>query len=442
MNLNYIKPENSIQVDSYRNLKLAIWIYFFLLLFEGGLRKWFLPSLNTPLLLVRDPIGIWLIFKAIKHKIFPFNKYLISMFAATIVSFIATLMIGHQNLFVALYGLRILLIYFPLMFVIGEIFNRQDVIKVGKIMLWISIPMIVLVALQFYSPQSAWVNRGVGGDMTGGGFSGAMGYYRPPGTFSFTSGNVFFWSLLGPFIFYFWLVPQKINKILLISATIALLISIPLSISRSLFFQVILTLFFALVITVRRPKYIWRMVMAIVSIFILFLVLKEFSGFQTGTEAFTDRFTEANKVEGGLDGVIFDRFLGGMIGAITQSNKIPFFGYGLGMGTNVGSLLLTGKISYLIAEGEWGRLIGEMGILLGLIVILIRSAFVFNISKLAFKRLKDGDMLAWLLLSFGMLTILQTQWAQPTSLGFSALLGGLILASLKKEEVVVQKDIL
>jgi hypothetical protein len=46
--------------------------------------------------------------------------------------------------------------------------------------------MAIFNHLQFYSPQS-WVNRGVGGDLSVG-FSGADDYFRPPGTFSFTSG--------------------------------------------------------------------------------------------------------------------------------------------------------------------------------------------------------------------------------------------------------------
>jgi hypothetical protein len=32
------------------------------------------------------------------------------------------------------------------------------------------------------------------------------------------------------------------------------------------------------------------------------------------------------------------------------------------------------------------------------------------------------------------MAVLQGQWAQPTSLGFSVLAGGLLLASLKSEE--------
>jgi hypothetical protein len=130
-----------------------------------------------------------------------------------------------------------------------------------------------------------------------------------------------------------------------------------------------------------------------------------------------------------LQGTLGDRYLGGLISAITDAGDQPFFGYGIGMGTSVGSKLLTGNVTYLIGEGEWGRLIGEMGPALGLLAIFIRLGLCFNITLQSYKMVKVGDLLPWLLLSFGLTIIPQGQWAQPTSLGFSTLVGGLILAS-------------
>ena len=43
-------------------IKRLIWLYLFLLIGEGILRKWVLPGLSEPLLIIRDPlvIGIYL----------------------------------------------------------------------------------------------------------------------------------------------------------------------------------------------------------------------------------------------------------------------------------------------------------------------------------------------------------------------------------------------
>jgi hypothetical protein len=294
--------------------------------------------------------------------------------------------------------------------------------------------MTILVGIQFYSPQTAWVNRGIGGDIEGSGFSGAVGFYRVPGTFSFTNGLAFFYGLAAAYIFYFWLdiKASQVSKLLLLGATVALLAAIPLSISRTVFFEIALTLTFMMVISGRNPKVLFRIFSASIAGFFLFLMLNNFSFFQTASYAFMERFTSANETEGGLEGVFVDRFLGGMYGAITN-DRFQFWGAGLGMGTNAGAKMLTGDSSkFLISEGEWGRLIGEMGLILGMIVILIRGGVVMQLFRKAWDSIGRDNTLPWMLLSFGIIVILQAPWAQPTTLGFSVLIGGLINASFLK----------
>lgn len=413
-------------------LRKGIWLYFFLLIFEGALRKWVLPGLATPLLIVRDPLALWLLVVAWKYNFLPGNVYVTGMLLLSFVSFITTLLFGHGNLVVALYGVRIIVLHFPLMFVIGSVFTSADVRTLGKVTLWLTIPMAILIALQFYSPQSAWVNRGVGGDMEGAGFNGgALGFFRPPGTFSFTTGTTLFFSFAGCYIFYFWLQPAGVNRLVLVAATAGLLAAIPLSISRGLLFQVLITCLFIVLASLRKPKYLLNMLLAGVGVVLALLLLSNTAFFQTAAEAFATRFTDANDTEGGVQGTVVDRFLGGLLSSITSSSRQPFFGYGVGLGTNAASKLLTGEVTFLLAEGEWGRIIGEMGILIGLAVIFLRIGLVIKIAGASYREILQNDLLPWLLLSFGFLTVLQGQWAQPTSLGFSTLIGGLMIASLR-----------
>jgi hypothetical protein len=419
-----------------KSLKYGIWAYFILLIFEGALRKWFLPSLATPLLVIRDPIGMWLLYKSWQRGLLPSTIYIYGMMTIGLFSIYTAMFTGHGNLIVALYGARMFLIYFPLMFVIGRVFDREDIIKLGRVMLWISLPMLLLICKQFYSGQSAWVNRGVAGDMNGAGFSGSGDFMRPPGTFSFTSGVGHFFGLVAPFVFYFWFNMKQVNKWLLFAASGAMLMAIPFSISRTLFFEVCLTTLFAVLASMRRPENFNKVVIAMVVGVLILAVLSQTKYFTTATGAFKDRLTTADETEGGLvKGVFGDRFFGGMLGALAASGNQPFWGAGTGMGTNVGSILLTGKVTYLIAEMEWGRLIGEMGPLMGILVILLRVGFVAKITIASFGKMITGDLLPWLLLSFGAVIILQGQWAQPTILGFSTLIGGLILAALRTDPI-------
>lgn len=412
-------------------LKKGIWAYFLLIIFEGAIRKWVLPGLATPLLIIRDPIGLWLVFTAWNRGLLPSTFYLKGAIVVGVLSIFTALAFGHGNLFVALFGARMLLLNFPLVFVMGRVFDREEILKLGRAVLWISLPMIVLIGLQFYSPQSAWVNRGVGGDKAGGGFSGAEGFFRPPGTFSFTTGVTSFFNIAVVFVLYFWISGKQVNRLLLLASTCAIVMAIPFSMSRGYFFQLMVSAFFFLVASLRKPENLGKIILGIIVLATVLGLLSQTALFTKITKPILSRFDNAASAEGGVKGTLGTRFLGGMGIAIANSFDQPFFGYGTGMGTNVGSTLLAGKISYLISEEEWGRLLGELGPFMGLIIVFIRVGLVIKIALAAIARMSRNDMLPWLLLAYGSLILAEGQWSQPTSLGFSVIMGGLMLAAVK-----------
>ena len=200
-------PENELIL-----FKRYIYLYFFLLLFEGALRRWFLPQFSDLLMVIRDPVALYLVFKALKNNVFSSNLYFYAILIETVISFFLTILIGHGNLLVALYGARILIIHFPLIFIIGSVFDSADVMKIGKLMIFLSIPMALLIIIQFYAPQTSFVNVGLAGNIEEVGFAGANGYYRPPGTFSFISGVNLFFGMASCFVFYALVNPIGIPK--------------------------------------------------------------------------------------------------------------------------------------------------------------------------------------------------------------------------------------
>lgn len=428
--------QHRLFLDKIRTVKLIrnlIWVYFLLLFFEGALRKWVFPGLSNSLLVVRDPFAFWMILLALRQGLIRFNLLLAGMLFIGVAGTFTAFYLGHQNAVVALYGARILLLHFPLIFVIGNVLSRDDVIKMGRAVMVIAIPMAILIALQFYSPQSAWVNRGLGGDLKGAGFSGALGFFRPPGTFSFTNGNALFFSFLSVFVLFFWLFPKYINKSLLIFGTLSLLAAIPFSISRSLFFSVCVSCVFALIVTFSKKRIFNYIIAGSVITVILILFKNQLAFLQTPTDAFNARFSGANEAGGGVEAVLFDRYFGGMIRAFREYDSFPFFGYGLGMGTSIGGTLLLGKAGLNIAEDEWIRNIGELGFVMGFAVILIRLVLCIKMIIGSIRKIRQNDLLPWMLLSFVLLNIPQGQWAQPTALGFSVLIGGLLMASLRNQ---------
>src|SRR6202022_194958 len=92
---------------------------------------------------------------------------------------------------VTLYGFRSNFLHLPLIFVMGAVMNEEDVKKIGWWILICMIPMSLIMVAQFKAAPDSFINRTVGlgeaQQLTAGG-----GKIRPPGTFSFISGPVFF----------------------------------------------------------------------------------------------------------------------------------------------------------------------------------------------------------------------------------------------------------
>jgi hypothetical protein len=56
-----------------------IWLYLWLLIFEGAFRKWIVPQYSAPSLLIRDPVVLGIYLLALRARIFPQNVYVISL---------------------------------------------------------------------------------------------------------------------------------------------------------------------------------------------------------------------------------------------------------------------------------------------------------------------------------------------------------------------------
>src|SRR5438105_4949608 len=78
---------NSTEEATIRNIRRLIWIYFWLLLIEGALRKWVLPQLATPILIIRDPVVLLIYALAIQARLFPRNGWVFSLVVIAFLSF-------------------------------------------------------------------------------------------------------------------------------------------------------------------------------------------------------------------------------------------------------------------------------------------------------------------------------------------------------------------
>ncbi|MBA2586965.1 MAG: hypothetical protein H0U99_10835 [Chthoniobacterales bacterium] len=418
-------------------VRRLIWLYFILWIIEGALRKWIVPQFSNPLLLVRDPVVVLIYLLSWRAGIFPRNWFIRSLLGIAVLSQIAGMIVLQpflppmKLLFVTLYGARSNFLHLPLIFVIGRVFDTAEVKRIGWWILVGMIPMTVLTALQFRASPEAFINRTVGlgeaQQITAGG-----GKIRPPGTFSFVSGVIFYLSAATAFVLHGALSRTTYKNSLLFAAGLAVVIGVAVSGSRSAVASVGLVVLSLFAILLIRPSAINRFGRSLLFAVILFWGLSYVPIFQEGVEILSARFTEsAAAEEKTVAAGMFARIFSGFTEGLSVLDRLPLGGYGLGIGTNGGAKFLTGRATFLLAEGEWSRVLLESGPILGLMFLLWRTTLTLYLGYLSVRSLARGETLAILLFSAGFFVIANGPFGQPTSLGFAVVFGGLCLAATR-----------
>src|SRR4029077_10283716 len=149
-------------------VRQLIWLYFWLLLTEGALRKWIVPQLSNPLLVVRDPVALAIYFYAIRARVFPRNAYVISLLVIGVLSLAVSVAVLYPYLplkpilEITLYGFRSNFFHLPLIFVMANVMDEEEVKKIGWWILLLMIPMGLIMVAQFKASPDAFINRTVG----------------------------------------------------------------------------------------------------------------------------------------------------------------------------------------------------------------------------------------------------------------------------------------
>ncbi len=416
---------------SMRVLLWLIWTYLGLLLIEGSLRKWLVPSLANPLLIIRDPVVIAIYALAFARGIFPLNRFVIALAVVGVLCLSASLVGPHSNLGVNLFGWRCNILHLPLIYVMARVLDFDAVKRAGRWILLLAVPMTVLMVWQFRSAPSSWVNAGAGADALQITFTGNK--VRPSGTFSFISGIIYFYALAAAFLIY-GLVEKRAYPLWLTSlAALCLPVALAVSGSRSTVAMVMIVVSMFIVALVLRPALLGKAMRLIGIVVALVFVAGSLAIFKTafdeGMAAFTQRIKETEHVEGGFVGFVH-RFTSTFTRPLRYMLDIPALGEGLGVGTNVGSKLLTGEMDFVLAEDEWERVILESGGLLGGAYLLIRVLMALQLGAMAARAARIGHFLPLLLFGACAVPIVAGQFGQSTTLGFACFVGGLCLASM------------
>lgn len=419
-----------------RNL---LWLFILLVVFEGALRKWVLPSMSNELLIVRDPIALLLLIQGIRKRwlwpVYTIPSCLLGLFCL-----IQTLTDTNVGFTVAYFGSRIWYLYVPCFFVAAGILTRDDVFRILRFFVYLSLPMTVLVLAQYNSPQSSWVNLGVGADESGSGFSPVEEHYRPAAIFSFTAVYVTFQAfvLVGIVLF---LVERSVSArvkmpfAIIVVAVIAYIVSIPVAISRQLVFQTVGILLFAFVVQCVQGRNLFRMIGGGVLFAIVAAVLLHSDTFNSQIGVLQTRFEQAEESEGDiLKGTLYERYVLSMARGLDMT--VPRFGNGIGTSTRVGLNLLADKeyaYEELFVDEEWPRMIKESGELVGGALILLRVLLTVHLLIIGLQSLFKRDSVPIMLFALVLLLLPNSNWGLTNMLGFCVLSACFMIAARRTQ---------
>ena len=417
-----IDNHTTVDIIFFQKFIKLFFLYIFL---EGAFRKWFLPSLSTPIILIRDFFVIFIITQGIIKKVYNFNstleKTLLGWTILIIFWIVLQSTINEINIGIYFVGFRNWVLYFwfsILIFRSFKDFNEFD--KIIKVIIYTIIPISILVMFQHYLPTDHILNVQVTSGLKSSGpsmiFTVAEGIVRVTSTFSFTSGHGQYISFMTPLIFYFLIEREKkVSFFIKFILTFSFLACVFVSGSRGLVLNTIGMIIIALFFNKSGNSFIHNFLILFFISLICFLI------FERAINVTLMRFESAT------DGIFFyERIFDTLLPSPSTWYNYTILGKGIGLGSNM-SQVFTGSV-YLLGENEADRIIGEggfIGILFYMFKIII-SIYCINKAKKIYQKNHFAMPLYFSIYTAIQLT-LHPVTAQITTHAFSSLSLGFLL---------------
>ena len=423
--------------DSYfaglPRLKKLFWLYFFLLIFEGALRKWIVPQLSAPLLVIRDPVSIWIIWEAYRTRKWPsrWSVQIILLTLLLMVIFSLQMATGVNEFLVGLYGLRSYLLPFPVIFIMGENIDREDLRRFGACTLWILLPMSLIALGQYYSPGGSFLNRGAyhGGAQIGY----VLGRVRASGTFSFAVGLVEYAALAAAFIFDGMIREDFVKQWLIWASVASLILIIPTTGQRSLVVQLAAIVICVAASALMGVSQFTKVLRVAVPLMVIMLLVSLLPAFTQSMRSLNERFAQSSVDEGGSFQAAFilrtvDPAIEAVEAASTTQN---WLGIGIGRGALAVQAFLTGAPAAVTGEYEFSHEFMEMGPFAGGLFELFKIFLAIAIFGQALARAREREPLALLLFPVVLTTLVYGLLEEPTMQGFVVISMAFCIAAAK-----------
>ena len=401
-------------------LKKLILSFFFYMIIEGVLRKWIFPGFSIQIYFVKDIFLIIIYLIALKYNLIFKLKYS-KLFVFFIIAVSLFGFIGYDlsknGIISYILGLRSYWLFLPLFLIIVHVYNKNDVIKLIRLNLYLVLPYFLLVYLQSSLPKTSFLNSGFDGTL--------LSPERPSAFFTYTTQNTYY------FLFSFFslcaliLDKNELTKIDLIYFSILnfLLISVMILLkSRSVYFYVFTTIFYSTFFIIfsnfgnilKIKKIFLILIVSYFSFNIISMNLfeKQFQhslirmnsdNLTWSTEPNTNMFVsdlndkkilgvEVKKIcekYSSLCRIINDLYI---LPSIKESS---LSGEGIGAGTKGVIVFNKIKRSFYLGENDNKRIIIELGYIVGLILVLTKILIAIILNFIALVKFRDKDKLIY-----------------------------------------------
>ncbi len=422
--------------DSYfkqmTGLKKLFWLYLLLLIFEGALRKWVAPQFSAPLLIIRDPVGIWIIWEAYRTHKWPkrWSVPLTMLTVGMVVLFVLQLVIVGNPLIAGLYGLHSYLLPFPLIFIMGENLDERDLRMIGRFFLYLLLPMSLLEVAQYLSPGSAFINRGA---YVGGGQISYVDitHVRASGTFSFVVGATGFDAIAAAFLIYGMAKDNFAPKWLLWVGSFALILGVPMTGSRSLVYDLAGVLGCMAIAAIMGIRQFGRVLRIIVPLLLIGFLVSLLPVFSDAVGLITNRMLDRGEGDNAAQ-TFYYRTFGFMSKGFEQSDlSSNMIGVGMGKGSIAIRSLINGDFNELDGDFPFWREMDELGPISATLFLLFKVILSIAMLGMALVKARELEPLALLLLPFAVGTLLFTTPEQATNQGFIIVSAGYLLAAAR-----------
>ncbi|MBN1871711.1 MAG: hypothetical protein JW800_03970 [Candidatus Omnitrophica bacterium] len=415
-----------------------IFVIYWLLIFEGALRKWAFPQYHRYIFFIRDPFVLLVYWLAFTNRLFPKKTPIFSygIFLAVLFLLFTLLQSITTTVGIAalIYGWRMFFFYLPLAFVIGENFNGADLKRLIRQTLFIAILTAPIIYLQHISAPAAFVNQTAESDViyTITGERGGT-IVRPTGTFTFFHGQQLFIGSLIAFVIAAWILPKKerpcSNRILWLGSAGAI-INLALCGTRLPYLLAALTILAASFSSfiIRRHSISLRAMILPISLLILAMFCFVYF-FSYITEVTLERHRGAE----GLEGSVFMRAMRMLFLFTDFISKAPLLGAGIGSQTSGGAVISKGSREYAGIEDEWSRIIMESGPIFGFIYITFRIILVgwLLICSVKATHLSSNPLPLLLFAFIGSVILVWNVTNYGTEMGYAWLFTGFCIAANK-----------